>query len=236
LNGRAVIAASYNEKRGGWETNSECYRLPDYLKDRNARALWEGTDGQWMGHAIGTPGDVRASGLFSKFETDALKLMVEREPFGADEVADLILVNLKTADYVGHRYGPGSAETREALAALDRDLAGVVAALDAKVGRDGYVLAITADHGMPPEPDTRRGQARHYTDDIVKSIHEKFDPQGRLVVHYEPENAQLAIDRARLRELNVSLDAVARYLEAQPFIFAAYTEQEVGRAAAALAR
>jgi hypothetical protein len=234
LNGRPVIAASYNEKTGAWETNSECYRLPDYLEARNARVLWEGTDGLWMGHPIGTPGDVRGSALFSKFETDTLKLMIEHEPLGSDDIADLLLVNLKTPDYVGHRYGPDSPETREALAALDRDLAAVIAALDAKVGRDRYVVAITADHGMPPEPDERRGQARHYTDDIVKLIHEKFDPgQGKLVKHYEPENAQIAIDRARLRELGLSLDALARYLEAQPFIFAAYTEQEVGRAAAA---
>jgi predicted AlkP superfamily pyrophosphatase or phosphodiesterase len=237
LNGRPVIAVSYNEKRGGWETNSECYRLPDYLKDRNASAVWEGTDGLWMGHPIGTPGDVRYSAVFSKFETDALKLMIEREPLGADDIADLMLVNLKTPDYVGHRYGPDSAEAREALAALDRDLAGVLAALDAKVGHDRYVVAITADHGMPPEPDERRGQGRHYTHDIVKLIHEKFDPQqAKLVKHYEPENAQIAIDRARVQELGLSLDTLARYLEAQPFIFAAYTEQEVGKAAAILAR
>jgi len=237
LNGRPVIAVSYNEKRGVWETNSECYRLPDYLKDRNASALWEGTDGLWMGHPIGTPGDVRYSAVFSKFETDALRLMIEREPLGSDDIADLVLVNLKTPDYVGHRYGPDSPETREALAALDRDLAGVLAALDAKVGHDRYVVAITADHGMPTEPDGRRGQGRHYTDDVVKRIHEKFDPgQGKLVKHYEPENAQIAIDRVRLQELGVSLDALARYLEAQPFVFAAYTEQEVGRAAAALGR
>jgi phosphopentomutase len=187
-----------------------------------------------MGHSIGSPGDVRGSALFSKFETDALNLMIERERLGADDIADLVFVNLKTPDYVGHRYGPDSPEIHEALAALDRDLTAVTAALDAKVGRDRYVVAITADHGMPPEPDARRGQARHYTDDIVKLIHEKFDPgQGKLVKHYEPENAQMAIDLARLRELGLSLDALAGYLEAQPFIFAAYTEQEVGRAAAA---
>jgi hypothetical protein len=233
LNGRPVIAVSYNEKSGGWETNSECYRLPDYLKDRNSRVLWEGTDGLWMGHPIGSPGDVRGSALFSKFETEALSLMIEREPLGADDIADLVLVNLKTPDYVGHRYGPDSPEIHEALAALDRDLTAVIAALDAKVGRDRYVVAITADHGMPPEPDARRGQARHYTDDIVKLIHEKFDPgQSKLVKHYEPENAQIAIDQARSRELGLSLEALAGYLEAQPFIFAAYTEQEVGRAAA----
>lgn len=35
------------------------------------------------------------------------------------------------------------------------------------------------------------------------------------------------------RDLGLSRDALARYLEGQPFVFAAYTEQEVGRAAAA---
>jgi hypothetical protein len=34
-----------------------------------------------------------------------------------------------------------------------------------------------------------------------------------------------------LRELGLDLDALARFLETQPFIFAAYTEREVARAA-----
>jgi hypothetical protein len=235
LNGRVVIAVSYSEKTGGWETAAECYRLPDYLKDRNVRVLWEGGDGLWMGHRIASPSDVRGSAPFSKFETDALKLMIEHEPLGADEVTDLLFVNLKTPDYVGHRYGPDSPEIRETLAALDNDLVGVLAALDAKVGRDGYVLAITADHGMPPEPDARLGRQRLYTDDIVKLIHQRFDPEkGRLVLHYEPENAQLAIDRDRLRELGLDLEALRKLLEAQPFIFSAYTEDELATASAAL--
>jgi hypothetical protein len=235
LNGRPVIAVSYSEKTGGWETNPQCYRLPDYLKDVNVRALWEGTDGLWMGHRIASPSDVRGSALFSKFETDALKMLIDREPLGADDITDLLLVNLKTPDYVGHRYGPASPEIREALAALDRDLAGVITALDGKVGADRYVLALTADHGMPAEPDTRMGRQRLYTDEVVKLIHQRFDPErGKLVKHYEPENAQLAIDRERLRELGLDLDAVRKFLEAQPFIFAAFTEQELARTSAAL--
>ena len=232
LNGRPVIAASYNPERGEWETNGECFRLPDYLKDQNVRRLWEGTDGRWMGHPIATSDDVRGSALFSRFETDALKLMIECEPVGADEITDLMLVNLKTADYVGHRYGPDSPELAATLAALDRDLGELIAAIEAKVGRDRYVLAVTADHGMPSEPDPRKGQLRVYTEDIVKLIHDRFDPQqGKLVRQYEPENMQIAIDGDRLRELGVDLGAIRQLLEAQPFVFAAYTEEELARAA-----
>lgn len=229
-NGRRVISVSYSLDSGRWETNPECYRLPDYLKDANARSLWQESE-SWMGHSIASPADVRGSALFSKFETDALSLMIDREPLGSDEVTDLLFVNLKTPDYVGHRYGPDSPETRETLAALDRDLARVVAALDTKVGRDRYVIAMTADHGMPAEPDTRMGHGRHYADDVVKLIHERFDPErGGLVKHYEPENGQIAIDRGRLRELGLELQSIAKFLETQAFIFAAYAENEVAAA------
>ena len=232
FNGHPVIAASYKLETGGWETNPECYQLPDYLKGVNARALWEGSDGFWMGHPIASPDQIRGSSLFSKFETDALTLMIEREPLGSDEVTDLLFVNLKTPDYIGHRYGPHSPELREALAALDRDLTRVIEALDAKVGRDRYVMAFTADHGMPAEPDTRIGRERHFADDLVKSIHDAFDSQQKLVTHYESENGQLSIAPGRLRELGLDLDALARFLETQPFVFAAYTEVEVAWAAA----
>ena len=236
LNGHPVIAASYNAEKGEWETNSECFRLPDYLKDQNARQLWEGTNGLWMDHPIGTSDEVRGSALFSKFETGALRLMIEREPLGADEVTDLLLVNLKTADFVGHHYGPDSPELAATLAALDRDLAEVIAAIETKVGRDRYVLAFTADHGMPSEPDAGKGQQRVYTEDIVKLIHQTFDPQAKLVRHYEPENMQIAIDMDRLRELGLDLARIRKLLEAQPFVFAAFTEQELGRASALLGR
>jgi predicted AlkP superfamily pyrophosphatase or phosphodiesterase len=233
-NGRPVIAISYSTETGGWETNPDCYRRPDYLKDRNTRSWWEASDGRWLGHPIASAGEIRSSAPFSGFETDALKAMIEREPLGADETTDLLLVNLKTPDYVGHQYGPDSPELAAALTALDHDLAGVIAALEAKVG-PRYVLAFTADHGMPPEPDGRRSQQRVYSEDIVKLIHDALDPErGRLVRLYPPEDMQLTVDRTRLRELGLELGAVRRILEAQPFIFAAFTEDEVRAASAKL--
>src|SRR6185503_14002154 len=37
VNGRKVRAASYNASGdGGWETNDECYTMPEALKSRNA--------------------------------------------------------------------------------------------------------------------------------------------------------------------------------------------------------
>ena len=60
-------------------------------------------------------------------------------------------------DFVGHKYGPESEEMRVTLAEMDRQLARILAALEARVGKD-YLLAETVDHGMPslpPSPDHR---------------------------------------------------------------------------------
>jgi len=229
LNGRPTILASYNRATGGWETNPECYKLPEYLKNQNSRRLWEGTDGRWMGHEITNPDAVSRSGWFTKFEADALVAMIENEPVGADDVTDLLLVNLKAPDFVGHQFGPDSPELRETLAELDRQLARILETLEKKVGPKRYVVVLTADHGMPPEPESP--QKRHLSKEIVELLHKKFDPdRATLISHYESSNSQLFVDKNRLRELGLKLSQIKDFLEAQPFIYAVYTEDEVKKA------
>jgi hypothetical protein len=89
-------------------------------------------------------------------------------------------------------------------------------------------LVLTADHGMPSAPPERR----HLAPALVDLLQEKFDPQGKqLVTSYEPENAQIFVDEDRLLHLGLTLGDLARFLEAQPFIFAVFTQDEVRRAA-----
>ena len=227
-NGSRVVLASYDQSAGAWHTNPNDYRLPDYLKDRNASELWKASN-EWMGHRIDSTTAVRYSALFPRFEADAMIAMIEHEPFGEDSVADLILMNDKCADFVGHKYGPESAELRATLTEMDRQLARILAALEARVGKD-YLLAVTADHGMPslPAPDHR-----HLTTSVADLLEEKFDPEAKqLVTSYEPENCQISIDQDRLSKLGLTLKDLARFLETQPYIFAVFTQDEVARAAA----
>ena len=223
MNGVPVVLASYDQQTGGWSSNPECFRLPEYLKDRNARAFWP-ADGEWMHHKVDSPSAVRYSGLFPAFEADAMIAMLEHEAVGQDDVADLILMNYKGADYVGHKYGPDSDELRTTLGEMDRHLARVLAALEAKVGSD-YLLAVTADHGMPSEPSSP--DRRHFSPAIVDLLHAKFDPEKKLITAYEPENGQIFVDEDRLASLGLTLRDLARFLETQPFVFATFTEAEI---------
>lgn len=224
LNGAPVVLASYDTQSGAWNTNSECFLLPEYLKDRNAKTFWP-ADGLWMGHKIDTPGAFRYSALFPAFEADAMIAMIEREPIAQDDVTDLILMNYKAADYLGHRYGPDSDELRVTLGEMDRHVARMLKALEAKVGND-YLLAVTADHGMPSEPSSPDG--RHFAPAVMDLLHGKFDPQSkRLIVQYEPENGQIFVDEKRLAELGLTLRDLVRFLESQPFVFAAFASEDI---------
>ncbi len=232
-NARPVIMAAYSQTTGGWVTNPNCFRLPAYLASMSAQRVWESAGGVWLGHDIRSFSEVRRTSLFARFEIDALTALIEHEPFGADDVADLLLVNLKTPDFVGHKYGPDSPELAETMAELDRQIGRALAAVEAKVGKGRYLVVITADHGMPAEPP--RG-GRITEPELTTLINHRFDPgEQRLVQLYESSNGQIFIDRSRLGELGVTLKDVAAFLEQQPFMYVAFTEDEVrAQASAAL--
>jgi hypothetical protein len=227
LNGTPVVLASYDQQTGGWTTNPSCFRLPEYLKDRNARTLLP-ADGEWMHHRIDSPAAVRYSALFPAFEADAMTAMIEREPVGVDNVADLVLLNFKGADFVGHKYGPDSNELRVTLHEMDGQVARMLTALEAKVGSN-YLLAVTADHGMPSEPPSP--ERRRFAPALIDLLHEKFDPEAKkLITSFEPENCQIFVDEDRLSSLGLTLRGLADFLESLPFLFAVFTDDEVRRA------
>ena len=155
---------------------------------------------------------------------------IEQAALGQDSIPDLVLLNFKGADFVGHQHGPDSNELRLTLGELDRNLARILGALEARVGGD-YLLAVTADHGMPSAPPERR----HLAPALVDLVHEKFDPQAKqLITSFEPENGQIFVDEDRLSSLGLTLRDLAHFLESQPFLLAVFTNDDVRRAADAV--
>ena len=77
--------------------------------------------------------------------------LVAQEGFalGHDGVPDLLVVSISSTDYSGHAFGPYSRESADLLRRADEALAGFVAELDRRLGKDAYVLAVSSDHGAP---------------------------------------------------------------------------------------
>ena len=55
-----------------------------------------------------------------------------------------------------------------------------------------------------------------------------------VITSFEPENSQMFVDEDRLSQLGLTLGDLARFLEAQPFVLAVFTSDDVRRAAEAL--
>jgi len=231
---KTVMAASYGGADGGWETNPDCYTMPEALKPFVGRQVWEAAGGRWLGHDIASASKFRASSLYQKFEAEAAMAVVNASSAGADEITDLIFINLKGPDYVGHMHGPDSEELRQTLAELDRQMAAYLALIEKKAGAGRSVTVVTADHGTPGGPGPWR---RHHTDDIIPLVNKRFDPEGRIIQYYgDAANNQLFIDTDRLRSLGFTLKDVAAMLEGIDFLAAAFTEDEVRAAQARLPR
>ncbi len=80
---------------------------------------------------------------------------------GQRDAVDFLGVSFSATDLVGHDFGPDSHEVQDTLARLDRTLGALLTALDHKVGRGRYALALSADHGVAtiPEAAARAGRS-----------------------------------------------------------------------------
>ena len=233
ISGKKIFAASYGGRDGGWESNDTCYTKPKVLDQFVGRRVWEAAGGKWMGHDIASAQKFRASALYQKYEAEALLAVVNDSQAGADEITDLVYVNMKGPDYTSHAHGPQSAEQRETLAELDRQIAAYLQLMDKKAGGPGRsVTIITADHGMPGVPPAG---GRVYLDNVIDQLRKKFDADGRFINYYnDAANNQLHLDTARLQSLGFTLRDVAAFLEGLETFEAAFTEDEVKAAQARL--
>ena len=88
--------------------------------------------------------------------TITLKLAAEailKEKLGKHPGSDLLMVSVSSTDYVGHLFGPYSKEIRDTYIRLDRDLAEFVDRLEKAVGKENFLLFLTADHGVMEIPE-----------------------------------------------------------------------------------
>jgi hypothetical protein len=86
-------------------------------------------------------------------------------------------------------------------------LASVVRELDREVGRGRWVLAVTADHGQTPKPETTGG-LRVHPDILGRKVEAYF---GREIVEQVTPSG-LFLDREALRRAEITPTDVARFV------------------------
>jgi predicted AlkP superfamily pyrophosphatase or phosphodiesterase len=78
--------------------------------------------------------------------------LVDELQLGQRDAIDFLGVSFSALDVVGHDFGPNSREIEDLLVRLDETIGTLLEHLDRRVGRDKYVLGLSADHGVAPIP------------------------------------------------------------------------------------
>ncbi len=205
----------------GFRTRDKFYSLPTYLQD--TRGLGEAitetdrTDGSvdatWLGHKIlDYVPEVRATSAWPRYQTERIVGLLTKEEFGTDEVADLFFTNYKSLDLAHHAWNMVEPEVQENLRAQDEELVVLIRNLDRLVGRNNYVLALTADHGITPSVSVTGGWSIN-TDEIDRDIDEAFgiDPDDGSLVE-DNRSYQLFLDKETMEANDVTATSVAGFL------------------------
>ena len=213
--GDADLAAA--QRAGRWRlsgANDRYFDFPSYVpglpgsgRIRPRADRQDGRrDGRWYSLPLDSPDALTHTPAYTEYQTGVIEELIRREGFGADDVPDLLYVNYKVIDKVGHRYSFPSRQMAAVVRAVDRALGELVAILDRTVGQGQWVLGLTADHGLAPKPQTT-GATIIDNVELVRDLQRTFD--GAM---QSPRPTQTWVDLDRLRRHGHSPQEVARYL------------------------
>jgi len=148
---------------------------------------------------------------------------------------DYLHVGFSSLDLVGHDFGPWSHEVQDVLVRLDRTIGALVDELDRLVGRDAYVVALTADHGVSPTPEWAVAQGvdagRIRTNEMAKRVDAaiaavlgpgKYVSNWRYTdLYFEPGVYD------RLRANHPALEATLQAVRAVPGVAAVFRREDL---------
>ncbi len=93
------------------------------------------------------------------YTTDFAIRLIEKDSLGRDEIPDFLAICYSSTDYIGHRFGPSSVETGDAILRLDKDIETLVNYLNDNLGKRNVLIYFTSAHGVSEIPgimeDTR---------------------------------------------------------------------------------
>ena len=159
--------------------------------------------------------------------------LVEAYGLGTRPVTDVLGLSFSATDLAGHRFGPRSHEVQDVLAHLDVTIGSLLAALDRLVGRNRYVVVLTADHGVseiPGSPELAEGgriSGARLTE-VVERVAQAVAGPGRYVaristndVYFEPGMYE------KLVASPAAISAVVRALEDQPEVLRVFRREQL---------
>lgn len=156
----------------------ERYHFQDDVPYERGSAGWTPT----FPHPLGRAGDTAfishwaQSPFADTYLGEMAQAAVDEMDLGTEDRTDFLGVSFSMTDSVGHAFGPRSHEVQDTLVRLDVTIGKLLDHLDKTVGPDNYVVALSADHGIPDFPEHVRGAGRQSMAAIRAAIETTLKP------------------------------------------------------------
>ena len=200
--------------------NAPWYRFPQYVNDLPTLDAYAddldradgASDGKWGENSIQQLANGWHTPARVPFQDRLVAEVIRRERFGADDVPDLLYINSKIIDHVGHVWSVNSPEMRDTLRGQDAGLEELIDTLDQEVGPGDWVLVLTADHGHQFDP-TVSGAFQFTTPALLADLRARFDDDGDdASVIVAVRATQVYLNEAELLQSGHTVAEIAEFL------------------------
>ncbi|MGZ8582564.1 MAG: alkaline phosphatase family protein [Actinomycetota bacterium] len=199
------------------------YRMPDWVNDESIDASFEqaktaldqrdgSLDGLWRGFSIEQMADGFNTPARSPYQTTLFEELVKREGFGDDRVPDLLYLNYKIIDTMGHQFSADGVEMTDGLEVQDGELRRFVRFLNQEVGRGEWAMILTADHGMQRDP-TAIGAFLIDIERLGAAVESAFGGTQARPVILKARPTQMWLDEKLLEREGYTVEQVAEFIQ-----------------------
>jgi predicted AlkP superfamily pyrophosphatase or phosphodiesterase len=170
-------------------------------------------------------GSFRSTPFGNSLTLDFAKTILDTYQLGQGTATDFLTINCASTDYVGHLFGPNSIEIEDTYLRLDLDLASFFSYLDQKVGKDQYLVFLTADHGVSHAvgySQANRMPADYFVNSNILTNLDQLIQQklGYFKIIRSGGNYQINFDMEKIAAYNADFDVIKKlvvdYLKKQP--------------------
>ena len=158
---------------------------------------------------------LRETPFADDFTTELALRLIENEKLGQDDVTDYLAVTYSATDYIGHRFGPSSVETADAIVRLDRNIKLLLDIIDRSIGKKNVLVCFVAAHGVSEIPavlEASRIPSGYFRVNqslqLLRSYLNAVYGQGDWVKGFH-EN-QIFLNRALVENADISLDDIQK--------------------------
>jgi hypothetical protein len=199
------------------------YRMPEWVNDDSIEASLEqaktaldqrdgSLDGLWRGFSIEQMAGGFNTPARSPYQTTLFEELVRRERFGADKVPDLLYLNYKIIDTMGHQFSADGVEMTDGLEIQDGELRRFVRFLNDEVGRGEWAMILTADHGMQRDP-AATGAFLIDIERLSAAVEEAFGGTEFRPVILKARPTQMWFDEKLLEREGYTVEQVAEFIQ-----------------------